>query len=126
MATAPWNQHAGSYTRYGAVGELVRDAEDRYVVLGTGDEVAVRFVDELPPVAPGWRRDYLVYLNGWVKDGDPNTGHGDRVEPLPFHAMTTYPYGFDEAYPDTPEHRAYLEEYNTRGARRINPPLRPR
>ncbi len=118
-----WDQHRGSYTRYGRVGELLQAADDRYVIVGTGDEVTVRFRDELPELPQGWRRDWLVYLNGWVKDGDPNTIHGDRVEPLPFHAMSSYPYRLDESYPDTPEHREYLQHYNTRGARRINRPL---
>jgi len=123
--TAPWDQHPGHYTRFGPVDELLGTADDRYVVLGTGDELAVRFRDDLPPVRPGWRRDWLVYLNGWVKDGDPNTAWGDRVEPLPFHGMSGYPFPPGEAYPDDPEHRRFLEEWLTRPARHINPPLRP-
>ena len=123
LAGAPWDQHRGHYTRYGGVGELLQVADDRFVILGTGDEVAIRFEDSLPELPAGWRRDWLVYLNGWVKDGDPNTLHGDRVEPLPFHAMSAYPYGPDELYPDTAEHRAYQLDYNTRPARRINPRL---
>lgn len=120
---APWNQHRGIYTRYGGVGVLLDEADDRYVIVGTGDELAVRFEDTLPPVPQGWKRDWLVYLNGWVKDGDPNTLHGDRVEPLPFHAMSSYPYGPDERYPDSSAHREYELGFNTRPARQINGPL---
>jgi hypothetical protein len=39
--------------------------------------------------------------------------------------MTRYPYGSGEHYPDTPSHRRYLREYNTR---RVSSPytnLRP-
>ncbi|MFQ5745158.1 MAG: CRTAC1 family protein, partial [Acidobacteriota bacterium] len=123
-AEAPWDQHLGFYTRFGPVGELLQAAEDQYVIVGTGDELAIRFNDSLPPVRPGWRRDFLVYLNGWVKDGDLNTAYSDRVEPLPFHRMSGYPYGPDEAYPNDAQHRAFLERYLTRPARPINPPLR--
>jgi hypothetical protein len=36
------------------------------------------------------------------------------VEPLPFHGMTRYPYGEEEAYPSDPVHQRYLKVYNTR------------
>ncbi len=116
-----WNQHRGSYTRYGPVGELLSSADDRLVLVGTGDEVAVRFSDNLPPLPEGWQRDWLLYLNGWVKDGDPNTLGGERVEPLPYHAMDAYRDGTGEE-PATDDWRAL---YNTRAARAVNPPLRP-
>ncbi len=53
-------------------------------------------------------------LQGWVKDGDLNTAHGQTVKPLPFHGMSSYPYGENESYPSDKEHRDYLEKYNTR------------
>ena len=115
-----WDPHRGTYTRYGDVGELVREADDRYVIVAVGDEVVLRFADTLPAVREGSQRDWLVYLNGWVKDGDPNTLHGDRVEPLPFHAMSGYPYGLGESFPESPFHQAWQDEYNTRPARRVN------
>ena len=36
------------------------------------------------------------------------------MEPLPFRAMSTYPYGADETFPDTPLHREYLDSWLTR------------
>jgi hypothetical protein len=54
---------------------------------------------------------------------DLNSASPDAVEPLPFHAMSRYPYGAPEAYPLTPERRAYLERYNTRVVARPVPPL---
>jgi hypothetical protein len=45
---------------------------------------------------------------------DINSASPDAVEPLPFHAMTQYPYSAEEHYPDTAAHRAYRERYNTR------------
>ncbi len=124
LGTAPWEQHRGHYTRFGPVDPLVVDADDRYVIVGTGDELVVRFADTLPPLRDGWRRDYLVYLNGWVKDGDINTAHGDRVQPLPFHAMSGYPYSLLEAFARDDETRRFLERWVTRPARRINERLR--
>jgi hypothetical protein len=123
LPDAPWEQHRGFFTRFGAVGELLDAADDRYVVLATGDEIAVRFAalpDEPPP---GWRRDYLVYLNGWLKDTDVNSMFGERVAPLPFQGMSSYPYPATEGYPDDEEHRAFLQQYLTRPPRPINPPL---
>jgi hypothetical protein len=38
----------------------------------------------------------------------------DVLAPLPFHAMTRYPYSAPEAYPLTPARAAYIERYNTR------------
>ena len=124
--TAPWEQHRGLYTAFGDVIELLGAADDRYIVFATGDEVAIRFEDALPPPPQGWRRDYLIYLHGWLKDTDLNTAYGDRVEPLPFHGMSTYPYPSDESYPDDPEHLMFLQRYLTRPQRAVNPPLRGR
>jgi hypothetical protein len=70
----------------------------------------------LPPLPDGWRRDYLLFLDGWAKDRDPNTLEALYVEPLPFHGMSGYPYGPEEHFPDTPEHRAWRREWNTRAA----------
>ncbi len=94
---------------------LLEDADDMYVVLNAGDEITIEFdVSQAPVLGDGWRRDFLLYTDGWIKDGDLNTGTGDRVEPLPFHAQTRYPYGPEESYPDDDAHRRYLEEYQTR------------
>jgi len=119
-----WNQHRGSYTRYGAVGELLAAADDRLVIVGTGDEVSVRFADTLPPLPEGWQRDWLLYLNGWVKDGDPNTLGGERVEPLPYHAMDAYPNSTGATAAESED--GWRAVYNTRPARAVNAPLRPR
>jgi hypothetical protein len=37
-----------------------------------------------------------------------------RVDPLPFHGMSRYPYGPAEHYPDNEATRAYRKGYNTR------------
>jgi len=71
-------------------------------------------------------RDYLVFLDGWAKDRDPNSVQALEVEPLPFHGMSGYPYRADESFPRDAEHEAWRAEWNTREARRLIPPLSPR
>jgi len=119
-----WNQTPGLYTRYGDVRELVNDVDDRFVIMGSGDELQLRFADRgLPPLAPDWRRDFLLLVDGWAKDADANTAFSQTVEPLPFHAMSAYPYSASEHYPDDAAHQAYRKQYNTRPAIRFIPPL---
>ena len=52
----------------------------------------------------GWVRGFILYSDGWDKDGDINTLHSQTVEPLPFHGMSAYPYPESESYPSDPEH----------------------
>ena len=114
-----WPDMEGMATRYGDVTELLTAADDRYVIMTAGDEVTVRFdAGALPRLRPGWERDFLFLSDGWDKDADKNTVTGDRVGPLPFHAMSAYPYPASETYPDGEAHRVYRARYNTR---RIGP-----
>lgn len=114
---SPWLPIEGPFTRYGDVTELLQGSDDRYAVAGPGDEITVRFdARELPDLPRGWTRDFLFYSVGWIKDADLNTATGDRVRPLPFHAMSAYPYAPGESYPRDATHRRFLEEYLTREA----------
>jgi hypothetical protein len=117
-----WNPTPGLYTRYGNVRELTTRPDDKMIVMGSGDEVVLTFA-ELPPAPRGWSRDYLLLVDGWAKDRDANTAHGQSTAPLPFHAMSQFPYAAGERFPNGPEHRAYLETYNTRPALRLIRPL---
>src|ERR1039457_4197897 len=76
------------------------------------------------PLPAGWKRDFLLFVDGWAKDADANTAYGQSVEPLPFHAMSQYPYKKGEHFPDDAAHRRYRELYNTRPALRLIRPLR--
>ena len=123
--TSMWNPTPGMYTRYGEVRELLEAIDDRFVILGAGDELVLRFpAGGLPDLPHGRRRDFLLFADGWAKENEANTAFGDSVEPLPFHAMTGYPYGHVEHYPEGEIHRGYLREYNVRGALRLIRPLR--
>ena len=97
------------------------------VILGSGDEVRLRFrAAALPQLPVAWKRDFLLLVDGWAKDGDPNTAYSQTVEPLPFHGMSRYPYPPNERYPEDAAHRRYLAEYNTRPALRLLQPLASR
>ena len=110
-----WAPIVGAFTRYGDVLPLVGVADDRYVIFGPGDEIALQFDSAAaPPLPPGWTRDFILYTDAWLKDADLNTAAGSTVEPLPFHAMSRYPYGADEAFPGDTAHRRFIETYNTR------------
>ncbi len=112
---SPWLPFPGRYTRYGEVGELLAAADDRSVILAAGDELALEFdASSLPPPPDGWQRTVFLESSGWDKDADRNTWGAASVEPLPFRAMTGYPYGPGEAFPDSPLHRRYREEWLTR------------
>lgn len=123
---APWDPTPGMYTRFGDVRPLLAEPDDMFVIMGTGDEIRLRFGATAPPLPAGWTRDYLLYVDGWAKDSDPNTAFSQTVEPLPFHRMSRYPYPAGEAFPNTPRHRAWREHYNKRPALRFHRPLAQR
>jgi tetratricopeptide (TPR) repeat protein len=113
-ATGPYTRPAGAYTRYGDVRPLLEAIDDKFVVFGSGDEVALDFdPTKLPALPRGWVRDYFFVANGYEKDMDFYAYHGDTVDPLPFRDMRTYPYP-GQSFPSDAEHMNYLLEYNTR------------
>jgi Tfp pilus assembly protein PilF len=115
---SPWRPIGGAFTRYGDVLPLLKRPDDMYIVMAPGDEATIQFdassADSLPA---GWRRDFLLYTDGWIKDSDLNTAFGTTVEPLPFHAIKSYPYAPGESYPRDGAHERYRREYNTRVVR---------
>ena len=113
-ATGPYTRPAGAYTRYGDVRPLLESIDDKFVVFGSGDEVALDFDPaNLPALPRGWVRDYFFVANGYEKDMDFYAYRGDTVDPLPFRDMRTYPYP-GQSFPSDAEHMNYLLEYNTR------------
>ncbi|MDE0087385.1 MAG: FG-GAP-like repeat-containing protein [Candidatus Poribacteria bacterium] len=124
VKTGQWRDLAGFYTRYGDVNPLLQAVDDMYVILNAGDEITVEFdASRLPPLKAGWTRDFILYSDGWDKDGDINTLTSQTVEPLPFHGMSTYPYPKTEHYPNDEAHQRYRLEYNTRRVTHRLPPL---
>ncbi|MHC4110497.1 MAG: CRTAC1 family protein [Planctomycetota bacterium] len=111
-----WKIMEGDYTRYGEVAELLEKADDCYVIMGRGEELTLRFsADAFGQVPAGFRRSFILKTDSFCKDMDLYSAHPDTVEPLPFHAMSNYPYGENEKYPDGEKWREYKEQFNTRG-----------
>jgi tetratricopeptide (TPR) repeat protein len=114
--TAPrWRDLIGYYTRFGDVRELLQAVDDRYVIMNAGDELVLRFV--APPSPPaGWRRDFVLIGDGWVKDGDYNTTFSKTVLPLPAHDQPDYttPPGPLEDDPVYRRHAQDWQHYHTR------------
>jgi hypothetical protein len=123
---APWKLLPGRYTREGDVGALLQASDDRFVVSAPGDEIALSFdAAALPPLPAGWTRTFLLYADGFSKEMNLHSSSPDTLEPLPFHAMTSYPYAAPESYPTTAAHERYRAEYNTRVVgRRVPAPRR--
>jgi tetratricopeptide (TPR) repeat protein len=122
-----WNPTPGMYTRYGDVLPLAQSIDDMMIVMGSGDEVRLRFdAAAAGRPKPGWTRDFLLFVDGWAKDRDANTAYSQNTEPLPFHNMSRFPYPASEHYPDDAGHAAYRARYNTRPALKLIRPLAQR
>lgn len=116
---APWRPIDGKFTRVGDVTSLLRSSDDMFVIMAPGDETTIEFDASTASSLPnGWRRDFILYTDGWIKDSDLNTAFGNTVGPLPFHRITQYPYAPGESYPADAEHQRYRDTYNTRSAPR--------
>jgi hypothetical protein len=117
IEAAPLARMAGWLTRYGDVAELLRDDDDRFCVIGPGDEVRLEF-DALapPPLPPGWTRSFVLRAVGYCKDADPFTATSDDVGPLPWRGMPPFPFGAEAERPHDPAHADYLRRYQTRPA----------
>ena len=113
--TPQWIDLIGYYTRFGDVRELVQNIDDRYVIMNAGDELLFRF-EALSPPPDGWKRDFVLVGDGWVKDGDYNTGFSKTVIPLPYHGMEDYSEapGTLEDDPVYKEHKEDWARYHTR------------
>ena len=108
---------SGNFTRYGDVTALVQNADDMYVIGRQGDLVTLEFpTANLTAPAPGMERDYFLFVACWFKDPPGQWGYGFTytVDPMPFMAMSGFPYPANESYPYDAAHLAYLKQYNTR------------
>ena len=113
--TGPFQHQRGNYTRFGDVTELVKGIDDRYVIFGSGEEIAADFdTTKLPALPPHWQRDYFFYANGFVKDMDWWDASPFTVSQLPFHGMTSYPYPSSEKFPEDESAFEYQLNWNTR------------
>ena len=107
----PFKNLIGEYTRFGDVRDLLSDADDRFVIMGRGEELALEFpASGLPVLEEGWSRTFVLHSDGYCKDMDLYTAFPNSVEPLPYHGMGNYPP------PERPEkaEEDYRLTWNTR------------
>lgn len=114
-----WRDLIGYYTRYGEVSELLRGIDDRYVIVASGDEMALRFPEQ-PPPPKGWVRDYVFMGDGWIKDGDYNSTFSKTVLPLPYHAKQEY-VEFPTRLEDEWVYKKYPEDWQNYHTRYVTP-----
>ncbi len=120
----PWKAFPGFYTREGDVRELLSKSDDMFVIAKAGDEIALSFpASAAPPIRAGWRRTFLLYADGYSKEMNIRSATPDSLLPLPFHAMSRYPYGPEEHYPHDRAHAAYLARQNVRYVGRVVPSI---
>ncbi len=113
--TSPWKLMPGRYTREGDVRPLLAAVDNRFVIGAPGDEIALSFnAADVPRPPAGWTTTFFVFVGGFSKERNLRPGSPDRLEPLPFHGMSGYPYEPPEHYPDSPEYQEYRQSYNTR------------
>jgi tetratricopeptide (TPR) repeat protein len=113
--TGPFQHQRGNYTRMGDVTPLLTGIDDRYVIFGSGEEIAAEFdAAQLPVLPAGWQRDYFFFANGFVKDMDWWDASPFTVAQLPFHAMSAYPYPANEKFPDDKDALDYQLQWNDR------------
>ena len=114
VATTHWQ---GRLTRLGDVMELLQTEDDRFVLCGPGDEIAIEFdASALPPVASGNVRSFVLRTAGYCKDTSPFTKTAGRVGPLPFRGMASYPDGATDRKLAPRVQEEYDRTWNTRPA----------
>jgi tetratricopeptide (TPR) repeat protein len=100
VSTMPkWPTMPGSFTPLGNVLPLLKQRDDRLLVIGAGDEVTLRFKAPDRPLPQGWKRDFFFYSYGWEKDCNLLTVLGETADTLPFSAMRSYPWPADQQAP---------------------------
>ncbi|MFH0945359.1 MAG: FG-GAP-like repeat-containing protein [Planctomycetota bacterium] len=88
----PFKIMSGDYTKFGDVRPLLNSVDDRFVIMGRGEELRLEFdARKLPPLQEGWARTVVLHSDGYCKDMDLYTAFPDTVGPLPHHGMENYP-----------------------------------
>jgi Tfp pilus assembly protein PilF len=116
VESVPYTKWRGKLTRLGDVTELLTGLDDHFVICGPGDEITVEFeANALPPPKAGWERSFILRTWGYCKDTALATATSGCIGPLPYRAMSNYPY--DPAKEPLPKHvKDYDLKWNTRSA----------
>ena len=110
-----WQGIEGYYTRYGNVLPLLEKVDDRFVIVGSGDELRLKFAALKGPPA-GFSRDFIFIGDGWMKEGDYSFKYSTTVLPMPTHATKNYLLPLTELE-DDPAYRIHpqdWQEFHTR------------
>ena len=109
----PFKNLTGNYTRFGDVRGLLGEVDDQFVIMARGEEIALEFdATALPALPVGWSRTIVLHFDGYCKDMDLYTASPDDVEPLPYHAMASYPPPVPIL--QTKAYETYQRTWNTR------------
>ncbi|MCI0663973.1 MAG: FG-GAP-like repeat-containing protein [Acidobacteria bacterium] len=110
-----WRDLIGYYTRHGDIRELLEKVDDRFAIVNAGDEMRFRF-KAIPDPPAGWKRDFVMIGNGWIKDGDYNSNFSKTVLPLPDAKMREYTKAQNrlEDDPVYQRHSRDWQEFHTR------------
>ena len=123
--TSMWNPTPGNYTRYGGVATLLADPDDKMSIMGSGDEIAMRFA--AGGLARRCPRDgsatFCCWWTGGPRTRTPIRRFRNPCCRCPSTAMSSYPYPNSEAYPHDAAHAQYVREFLTRPALRLIRPL---
>ena len=113
--SGPFQRERGNYTHFGDVTPLLQSIDNKFVIFGSGEEIAAEFdASKLPPLPEHWKRDYFFYADGFVKDMDWWDASPFTVAQMPFHGMSAYPYPPTEKYPDDAASLGYRLNWNDR------------
>ncbi|MEK7574857.1 MAG: hypothetical protein AAB511_01370, partial [Patescibacteria group bacterium] len=108
------SEYFGNYTRYGEVAPLLKEQDDKLVIVAKGDEITTRFKVPTDDIPAGMKRAYLVSTWGYYK-AEGKSQVPMTVEPLPFAKMSNFPYPKEEyPYANDADYQNYLKTYNTR------------
>ena len=100
-------KHAtGMYSQTGEITELITQSDNSLAIVGSGEEIHLKFPDYLPQSLPDHTRYYVLEFRGWAKDLDMYTEYGDTVEPLPSTGLLSRE--------DRSKRARLHREYNTR------------
>lgn len=92
----------GAYTQLGEITELLQNQDNALAIIGAGEGIELKFIDDLPKLKEGYKRFYLLKFVGWAKDMDILTKQGETLAPIPVNGVMTY------------KARLLNQKYNTR------------
>ncbi len=79
----------GAYTQLGTITPLLAKTDNALAIIGAGEGIELQYTDDLPILANGYKRYYLLKFVGWAKDMDILTKQGETLEPIPAQGIVS-------------------------------------